>query len=129
MLTFILAILVMSPSLILAQDQVFYAGCREADFELIETETVEVKLQGMNFVPRCLRVKVGTTVIIPGSKGHPLQGSADIEDLVNPFTAQDAQTSPQTRLLGEIGQLGYHCVRHSNPETGAGMAGLIEVIE
>ncbi len=129
MLSFILFTLMTIPNFLLAQEQVFYAGCQEEDFLLIEAEVVEVKVQGMSFVPKCLRVKPGTTVILPASKGHPLQGSADIDDLLNPFTAQDPQTSAQTRVLSDVGQLGYHCVRHSNPETGSGMAGLIEVVE
>jgi plastocyanin len=129
MLSLLLLTLMTVPNFLFSQEQVFYAGCQEADFLLIEAEVVEVKTQGMNFVPKCLRVKAGTTVILPGSKNHPLQGSVEIDDLLNPFTALDPQTSAQTRLLSDVGQLGYHCVRHSDPETGTGMAGLIEVVE
>jgi len=117
------------PNMLLGQDQVFYAGCQEADFLLIEADVVEVKIQGMKYEPKCLRVKAGTTVILPASKKHPLQGSADIDGLLNPLGGSELYESAQSIVLQDLGQMGYFCEKHGNGATGSGMAGLIEVTE
>ena len=106
-----------------------FAGCKEADFVLVEAEQIKVNFKGMGYTPKCLRVKVGTLVTLPATKGHPLLAAADFNGVENPFASNKEFDVDQERELTEVGSYGYFCIRHGNGTTGTGMAGLIQVIE
>lgn len=111
-----------------AQEIPLFAGCEESDFVFIDQEVVTVSFLGKGYSPRCLRVRPGTTVILPASSHHPLQGSADINGNFNPFINIDAHTNNQERVLDDLGFIGFYCIKHADSTTGVGMAGLIEVV-
>lgn len=110
-----------------AQETVVYADCQAEDFEVIDAEEVNIVSQGTQFIPKCIKVKPGTVVTISASSHHPLQGAQTFNEIPNPFSAEEAHTTAQTRTLTENGFYGYFCVRHADAENGNGMAGLILV--
>jgi hypothetical protein len=107
-----------------------YAGCKESDFVTVEGPEVKIEFQGSSYEPACIKVKKGTRVILPASQKHPLQGSVDFEDLVNPIRKTDgAYLADLTMVADAVGYWGYYCTRHADPETGDGMGGLVWIVE
>lgn len=102
------------------------SGCKQSDYVLVSGNAT-VAFQGKAYTPRCLTVKAGSTVTLPGSSNHPLQGQANIGGVSNPFLTGAAQTNSVSQDLKVAGFYGYFCENHGNPD-GTGMAGAIQVI-
>jgi plastocyanin len=106
-----------------------YAGCKATDFVMVAGPTASVTIEGKNYVPRCLKVKTGTKVTLPGTSGHPLRSAPAIGGLANPFaSAGTGFVVAQTRQLNVAGSYGYYCTRHGDEQTGADMGGHVLVV-
>ncbi len=101
------------------------AGCKPENYVQGEA-TNRIATQGSSYTPKCLRIKVGSTVIIQASQHHPLIAMPDINNIKNPFAASDRFTESQSRVMNTIGVFGYFCQAHGDAE-GDGMAGAIIV--
>jgi plastocyanin len=124
--------MVMSATVASAQEVSFveYGGCKAEDFVVIEQDNVTIEFQGSSYEPACIKIKPGTTVVLPAAKKHPLQASVDFNEVVNPFRSADGEfLENQTRQIDVAGFYGYYCTRHADPETGNGMGGMIWVVE
>lgn len=121
--TAIFVVLSSVPSL--GQSLPVVAGCKATDFVEGSLEN-QIKIVGTAFSPKCLRVKVGSSITIEASTHHPLTPMAKIGDMINPFSDQPKFFSAQTRVMTAPGLFGYFCKVHGDPE-GDGMAGAILV--
>lgn len=101
------------------------AGCTAADFVVGELNS-QIATAGAAYKPKCLRVKVGSSVTIQASKHHPLSAMPDINGAINPFSDNAKYVSSQTRVMDTPGLFGYFCEAHGDAE-GDGMAGVILV--
>jgi plastocyanin len=107
-----------------------YAGCKLEDFVELNQETVAIEFQGSSYEPACIKIKLGTTVVLPASNKHPLQAAVDFNGAVNPFRSEDGEfLENQSRKMDVAGFFGYYCTRHADPENGSGMGGMIWVGE
>jgi len=105
-----------------------FAYCQESDYQLVDAKTVTVVTQRRTYSPKCLKVKVNTTVTLPGSSIHPLQAADNLNSVVNPFRSENyGHTSAQTHTLSTPGFYGYFCANHGDSD-GNGMAGTIMVV-
>lgn len=122
---FMIACLFISPS-VFAQ-QLPIAGCALGDFVVATGGVATIKTQGRSYVPRCLKIKAGTQVVIEASTHHPLQGILNSVGPVNPIyddlgaAVTNIKIQPQ-----EAGVFGFYCVSHSDDQ-GSGMGGAILV--
>ena len=101
-----------------------WAGCTEADFAAADhsadTGTVSVEMISMQpYSPKCLLLKVGQTVSVAASGGHPFKKQC-AEDSV--MDSQNGSTSRVTFTLSTPGYYNYRCKFHSS------MKGNIKVI-
>jgi plastocyanin len=101
-----------------------WAGCTETNFSNTdrtgETGTVSVAMRKMkSYAPKCLLLKVGQTVSVGATSGHPFKKQC-AEDSV--MDSQDGETSRVTFTLTTPGYYNYRCKFHS------GMKGNIKVI-
>lgn len=103
------------------------AGCTSDKF-IEGGEFNEIKTSGISYTPKCLKVKVGSTVSIDGSSRHPLLAMPDINGIKNPFATNEPALSTQTHVMTEPGVFGYYCDKHGS-SSGSGMAGVIIVEE
>ena len=99
------------------------SGCEETDYE-DASAVASVTTKGLNYVAKCLRVSVGSTVTIAASGTHPLAPLADGR-ADNPITET---SSTKTFSFDKKGTYGYFCERHGD-DTGKGMAGAILVVD
>jgi plastocyanin len=91
--------------------------------------TAQVPTRGSSYVPRCLRVKRGTSVTIGASSHHPLQGIVMADGSINPiFDEFGGAVSPKTVTFNETGIFGFYCIAHSD-DLGSGMGGAIWVVD
>lgn len=112
---------------IVAQE-VNVAGCRLEDFVENNSLNPSIGVAGMNYTPKCLRVKKGTQVTLPASATHPLAALGDALGFKNPIAELGVINANNTVTFNKTGIFGYFCTRHGNP-SGGGMAGAIEVVE
>lgn len=101
------------------------AGCTAADFVEGGPDS-QITTVGTAYSPKCLKVKVGSSVTIQASKHHPLSAMPDINETPNPFSDQAKFVTAQTRVMDTPGVYGYFCEAHGDAE-GDGMAGAILV--
>jgi plastocyanin len=101
------------------------AGCNAANF-IDGGINSQVGTLGKSYSPKCLRVKVGSTVSIQASSHHPLSAMPDINGVQNPFSNGTSFSTSQTRVMSNPGLFGYFCEAHGDAE-GDGMAGVILV--
>jgi plastocyanin len=106
-----------------------FAGCTDADYVTVDRNIV-VTTVGSSYSPKCLKVKVGATVLIAASTIHPVQGKENSANQpVNPiFDDLGAKVSNTNFTFTNGGEFGYYCVAHGT-EAGRGMAGSIIVVE
>ena len=88
-----------------------YAGCTESDFDNNDFRTstgpISINMVGMQpYSPKCLTVKVGQTVQIGATGGHPFQKDC-AEDSV--MDSQDGSTSQVTFTFSTPGYYNYRC--------------------
>jgi len=102
-------------------------GCAPSDFIDVPGNAV-VEISGMEYTPRCLKVKSGALVTLPGSKRHPVQGGTDVNGVQNPFRAGAGSTDQVSRTLSVTGSYIYYCTKHGD-SSGSGMFGVIQVVE
>ena len=88
--------------------------CQATDYVLVDAPEVTVEFQGSDYTPRCLSVRSGTRVTLPGSAKHPLQGLEDVAGVPNPFRAPQARSLSVTETLVAEGFYSYHCTNHKN---------------
>lgn len=113
-----------------SEDFVEYANCLEEDYIQVEAEEVVISTRGLTYTPKCIIVRPGTRITIPGSGFHPLQAAEDFNGVENPFFNPNADhNTAQTRTLFTPGFYGYFCTNHGDELTGDGMAGMIRVKE
>ncbi len=122
---FVLIAALFLPVIASAQITTDVAGCTAAQF-VQGAATNHITTAGMTFTPKCLRVKLGSSVTIDGSSHHPLASMSDIGGARNPFATGSSFNTPQTRVMNTAGAFGYFCNVHGNPD-GSGMAGVIIV--
>ena len=123
----VLAVLILAAPLVHAAPAFqSVAGCKEADYVLIEGNA-KVAFKGLGYAPRCLTVREGATVTLPGSSIHPLQGMAKIAGVSNPFQTGAGQSNAVAQDLKILGYYGFFCTNHGAPN-GSGMAGAVRVI-
>jgi plastocyanin len=121
------AVVVATNSFAWAQTAPTIAGCDAQNF-VEGAEAVQVVTKGSSYYPRCLKVKVGSTVSIQATRRHPLEAMADIGGAGNPFGDSRSFEVTQTRLMEQPGVFGYFCTDHGDA-SGEGMAGIIWVVE
>ena len=88
-----------------------YAGCTQRDFDANDfrnsTDTVTINMVGLQpYNPKCLTVKVGQTVEIGATGGHPFQKDC-AEDSV--MDSQDGSTSQVSFTFTTPGYYNYRC--------------------
>ena len=88
-----------------------YASCSESDFDANDfrnnTGTVTINMVSMQpYSPKCLTVKVGQTVEIGATGGHPFQKDC-AEDSV--MDSQDGNTSQVSFTFATPGYYNYRC--------------------
>lgn len=119
-------IFILAGSTAMAQ-QLPIAGCSLNDFVTATGSAVKVAVQGRNYVPRCLKVKKDTQVVIEASTHHPLQGILNSVGAVNPiYDDLGGAVSNLNVRFNETGVFGFYCVAHSDDQ-GTGMGGAILV--
>lgn len=96
-----------------------FAGCAPGEF----VEGDRVSISGRGYSPKCLRVRAGVPVVIEATSNHPLQGVGEANPI---FDDLGGAVSAKTVTFRTPGEFGYFCVAHGD-DTGAGMAGVIEV--
>ena len=108
-----------------ASPQPIIANCTENLF-VSGGEMNQITIVGKTFNPKCLKIKVGSIVMIEANSNHPLVAMPDIQGVANPFANSSPAKSPQTRTMNVVGTFGYHCNNHGD-DAGNGMAGVIIV--
>lgn len=101
------------------------ARCTAAEYVDGGDDTV-IQTSGFSYTPKCLHIRVGSSVTIQASSHHPLSAMPDIDDAANPFAQATPFVAPTTQVFNQPGLYGYFCENHGDA-TGAGMAGLILV--
>lgn len=104
-----------------SQQEEIISGCQAEDYVILDVETPMIETSGFSYTPKCLKILVGTQVMLSASRHHPLAPQAQEN---NPITASQ---SPVTITFEQPGVFGYFCERHGNA-TGQGMAGAIQVV-
>ena len=100
-------------------------GCTAADYVDGGADT-EIQTNGSGYTPKCLHIRVGSSVTIQASSHHPLSAMPDIYGAANPFAQATPFVAPTTQVFTQPGLYGYFCENHGDA-SGAGMAGLILV--
>lgn len=107
-----------------------YAGCKENDFVTVRDPELVIGIQGLNYEPRCAKIRKGTKVTVPAMRWHPLGAGPDFDSIVNPFRPASREfITDQTRVMEQAGFFGFYCANHGEAQTGEGMGGLIWVVE
>ena len=102
------------------------AGCNPQDF-VAAGPNARIAIQGRNYVPRCTKVKRGSTITIDGSSHHPTQGIPNAQGPINPvFDEFGGAVETRAHVFNETGAFGFFCVAHSDDQ-GNGMGGAILV--
>lgn len=108
------------------------ANCQAQDYvDLIPGDSLfMITTQGINYSPKCLRIKKGTSIDIQATARHPVQGIQNFESsLINPiYDELGGAVETKTYTFKEPGVFGYYCAAHGN-DLGEGMAGAILVVE
>ena len=119
----VLLSLMASPAL---AQQLPLAGCDVNDFVTVGGSAI-IKTEGRSYVPRCLKIKKGTTVTIEASSHHPLQGILNSVGMQNPiYDDLGGAVSNANVTFNETGVFGFYCLAHSD-DKGTGMGGAILV--
>jgi plastocyanin len=93
------------------------------------TTGTEITVSGLNYMPKCLKVKVGTAVKFSQTfSTHPLEPSTKRGDQTdNPIKKTNTGTEA-TFTFTKAGQFAYWCMFHGDQDSGKFMAGVVWVV-